>query len=84
LALARGAPIGYHGATMLRDPRERMLALGAALAVLAHALLAVPAVITGLPFALPILAVAAAVGLILVCHNGVAVAARRRDRGRRG
>jgi hypothetical protein len=68
---------------MLRDPQGRMLVLGAALAVLAHALLAVPAVITGVPFAVPILAVAVVAGLALVCHGGLAIVSQRRGRRQR-
>ena len=75
-----GPAAGYHAPTMVRDPQGRMLVLGAALAALAHALMAVPAVITGIPFAVPILAVLAVVGLVLACHNGMALAARRRER----
>jgi hypothetical protein len=58
-----------------------MLALGAALAVLATVLLTTPpAVIAAIPLALPILAVLAVVGLVLVCHSGLALARRGRER----
>jgi hypothetical protein len=69
---------------MLRDPQGRMPVLGAALAGSANVLMMVPAVSTGIPFAVPSLAVMVVAGLALVCHNGIALATRRRGRGRRG
>ena len=66
--------------TMLRDPWGRMLMLGVALAALANVLMAIPAVITGIPFTVPILAVVAVAGLVLACYSGVAMASRRRGR----
>ena len=57
-----------------------MLVLGVALAALANVLMTIPAVIAGIPFAVPILAVVVVVGLVLACYNGVALARRRRER----
>jgi hypothetical protein len=75
---------GYHAPTMLRDPQGRMLALGVALAALANVLLITlitrPGAIAAIPPALPVLFVVAVVGLVLICHNGRALARRRRER----
>jgi hypothetical protein len=68
---------------MLRDPLGRRLVLGVALAALANVLMTIPAVIAGIPFAVPILAIVVFVGLVLACHSGMALASRRRGRGRR-
>jgi hypothetical protein len=66
---------------MLRVPQGRKLVLGVVLAVLATVLLATrPGVIATIPLGLPILGVAAVVGLVLVCHGGMALAGRRRER----
>ena len=54
--------------------------LGVALAVLANVLMTIPAVITSIPFAVPILALVAVAGLVLACYSGVAIARRRRER----
>jgi hypothetical protein len=78
--LHAGAAAGYHAPTMLRDPQGRMLVLGVALAALANVLMTIPAVITGIPFAVPILAIVAVMGLALACRSGVAMARRRRER----
>ena len=59
----------------------RLLAVGAVLAVLATVLLITPSGAIGdISTARPILAVVAVVGLAMVCHNGVAIARRRRER----
>ena len=60
-----------------------MLVLGVALAALANVLMTIPAVTAGIPFAVPVLAVMVFVGLVLACYNGMAIASRRRGRGRR-
>jgi hypothetical protein len=65
---------------MLRDPHVRLLAVGAVLTVLATVLLITPSGAIGdISTARPILAVVAVMGLAMVCHNGIALAIRRRE-----
>ena len=69
---------------MVRDPREGMLARGAGLAVPAAVLMITrPDAVAAIPLALPVLIIAAVVGLVLICGSGMALASRRRGRGQR-